>query len=426
MSLLVILLPDPQRSGDAPAAQPSALNWWLSPDGLSLTRQGCDLPAQCPKADTVVALASPQAVAWHRVTVPKAPANRLRAALGGMLEEQLLGDDDNTHLALPTKPAPGAPTWVAALNKPWLQAHLATLATAGLVIERLVPALAPMLPVGADGTTSAAPAGYFFTPTESSTEAQGDDVATGLQLAISDADGALCLPTAGGLARSLLADWLARGAQFSASPAAAAAAERWVGRPVAMRTDAEQALAAVRGPWNLLQFELAPQHRSSLALGKLWQQLQSPAWAPVRWGVAALVLVQVLGLNVMAWQHNRALAERRAGMDALLRSTHPQVRAVLDAAAQMQSETTALRVAAGVPTEDDLEPLLAATAGAWPDGQVPAAQLRFEPGRLSLPATGWAPAQIEQLRQRLQSAGMALETVEGRLTIHRATPARQP
>ena len=40
------------------------------------------------------------------MTLPKAPAGRMRAALGGVLEEQLLEDDDALHLALP----PHAPT----------------------------------------------------------------------------------------------------------------------------------------------------------------------------------------------------------------------------------------------------------------------------------------------------------------------------
>jgi general secretion pathway protein L len=55
----------------------------------------------------------------------------------------------------------------------------------------------------------------------------------------------------------------------------------------------------------------------------------------------------------------------------------------------------------------------------------PAAQIRFEPGKLSVSATGWQPAQVEQLRQRLQLAGCALDQADGRLVIRRAdAPAR--
>ena len=48
-----------------------------------------------------------------------------------MLEEQLLADDEHTHLALAPQWAAGQDTWVAALPKPWLQAQLASLAAAG-------------------------------------------------------------------------------------------------------------------------------------------------------------------------------------------------------------------------------------------------------------------------------------------------------
>jgi general secretion pathway protein L len=102
------------------------------------------------------------------------------------------------------------------------------------------------------------------------------------------------------------------------------------------------------------------------------------------------------------------------------------VRAVLDAPVQMQRETAALRVAAGVPGDDDFEILLAAAAAAWPDGQPSAAQLRFETGRLSLPAAGWPAPQIDSLRQRLGASGWALDQADGRLVIRRASPSASP
>lgn len=444
MSMLVILLSPPERADTAAPDPASPLAWLLSPDGLALARQGHSAPALMPRADSVVAVLPASAIAWHRPVAPRAPAARLRAALGGMLEEQLLSDDDDTHLALAPRVLPGAPVWVAALHKPALSRQLAALAAAGVVVDRLVPALAPLL--AADGATlpaepaaaaaspaaalagdapaSAAPAapavaaehgaaGHFFT----GADADGADT---LWLAWADTDAALCLPVTGALARALLPRWRARGAHFSATPAAAAAAEAWLGAPVAVRSEAEQALAAVRTRWNLLQFDLAPQRRGSMALGKLGRQLLSPAWRPARLGLLGLLLLQVLGLNVMAWQQERRLVSQRAEMETLLRSTHPQVRAVLDAPVQMQRETAALRVAAGVPGDDDFEPLLAAAAAAWPDGVPPAAQLRFETGRLSLPATGWAPPQIDQLRTRLRLAGWALDNTEGRLVIRHA------
>ena len=420
MAMLVILLPAP-RMADAPTltdaptlAATAALAWVLSADGLGISRQGDDMPTPWPKADSVVAVVPALALAWHRLVLPKAPASQLRAALGGVLEEQLLVDDEQAHLALAPQGVPGTPTWVVALHKPWLQAQLARLAGSGLVLDRVVPAWAPWVGTAAtaDGAT---PAGHFFTAPDASGNAS-------TWLALQDTDGAMCLPLAGGLARQLQARWSARQARFTSTPAADAAAEHWLGAPVAVRTEAESALAAARSAWNLLQFDLVPQNRGSLALGKLGRQWAGPAFAMARRGVLALLLIQLVGLNVMAWQQQTALGDKRAAMDALLRGAHPQVRAVLDAPLQMQRETAALRAAAGVPGDDDFETLLAALAGAWPDGQAPVAQLRFEPGRLSLPAAGWPPPLVEQLRARLQTTGWALANAEGRLDMQRPAP----
>ena len=82
----------------------------------------------------------------------------------------------------------------------------------------------------------------------------------------------------------------------------------------------------------------------------------------MRWGAAALALVQVLGLNTWAFQQQRAVESKRAAMTELLRSAHPGVRAVLDPAAQMRRETERLRTAAGRAGDSDLEVLLGAAA----------------------------------------------------------------
>jgi general secretion pathway protein L len=106
-------------------------------------------------------------------------------------------------------------------------------------------------------------------------------------------------------------------------------------------------------------------------------------------------------------------------MVALLKTTHPSVRAVLDAPLQMERETERLRAAAGRPGDKDLEALLGAAAGAWPDGLGPAQMLRFEGGRLTVAAAGWAEPQVTQFRDRLRGAGYSAEFSEGRITIGR-------
>ena len=75
-------------------------------------------------------------------------------------------------------------------------------------------------------------------------------------------------------------------------------------------------------------------------------------------------------------------------MTELLRSSHPQVRSILDAPVQMQRETELLRAASGRAGAEDFETLLALAAVAWPDGQPPVQQVRFEAGRLMI-AAAW-------------------------------------
>ncbi|HSW07119.1 type II secretion system protein GspL [Aquabacterium sp.] len=413
MSMLVIQLPARSRTGGAVPEGAAEYGHVLSADGLAASAHGRSTTAQLPRADTVVAVLPATEIGWHRITLPRAPASRLRAALAGVLEEQLLDDDEQVQLALAPQARAGQPTWVAAVHRPWLAAQLATLEQAGLAVERVVPALWP----------DANAHGHFF-PAPEHAAGSGTDAAEPW-LALADETGVCTLRLGGGLARQLHSRWKERSASFTAEPAVAAAAERWLGAPVQVHSEADALLAAARSPWNLRQFSLVSHHRGLRALRDGAKKLMSPAWRPVRWGLAALLLAQVLGLNLWAWQQQRTLAARQQAMNALLRSSHPQVRAVLDAPTQMQRETELLRAAAGRAGDADLEPLVALAAQAWPPGQAPVQGLRFEAGKLTLMAPGWAPPQIEQFRSRVAAAGVSVDSAEGRLVLSRGAPAVQ-
>lgn len=406
MSVLALLIPPrprPPAPPAPPAEDPASIEYayLFSHDGLTVHTSGRSIPALLPRADRVVAVLADADVAWYRVTVPKAPASKLRAALGGMMEDLLLNDEDDVHLALATGATAGQPAWVAAIHKPWLAGVLSALDTVGLEVERVAPSQVP-------GESAS---GHF-----SVDESRGHR----LMLALADEERALFLATTGSLARDLLppAGTLV---QWTATPAAAAPAERWLGAPVSVLPDNERVLKALRAPWNLRQFDLIMRHRGTRALRETARRLLSPEWRAARYAAIALVLLQLVGLNAWAWQQQRLITQKRVALGNLLRAAHPGVRTIYDAPVQMQRENDRLRAAAGRPGEADLEVLLGAAAAAWPDGQGPVQTLRFEGNRLTLAAAGWGTPQLNQFRDRLRPAGLQAELAEGRVTVSRGS-----
>ncbi len=410
MSILVVqLAPRSRLRARSPAAPEPAtprtgteLDYVLSRDGIAVSAQGRCAAPLLPRADSVALVLADCDVSWHRITLPKAPAARLRAALSGVLEEALLDDAEQLHLALAPEAAAGQPTWVAAVDKRWLSAELAALEKANVFVDRVLPASWPGAP----------PSGHF--------ELADEADARSLALHWAHADGVATLSLQGGLARALLPQPLPDGARWSATPAAATAAERWLDAPVAVLSAAERALQATGSLWDLRQFDLARRSKGTRAVRDTLRSLRTPAWRPARYGIAALVLTQVLGLNLWAWHLRSTLDTKREMQVALLQSTFPHVRAVLDAPLQMQREVALLRAAAGQPDASDLEPLLRAAAAAWPADLAAVEAIRFEPGRLTLAASSWDAGRIEQFRAQLQPMGLRLDVADGRLVLSRA------
>lgn len=417
MSTLVVFLPDRPRlrAGGRPAAPPPAesCDWVHWPaEGLS-PQVGHGLPAALPPADRIVAVLPPAALGWHRLACPKAPPRQRAAALAGVLEEALLDEVGQLHFALPPGLRGGQTGWVAVAEKTGLAEVLARFEAADRPIHTLVPALAPP-------DTPEGPARLWI-------DAAADSASSPrLQASLADAEGLRHWPLAGSGARALLP--AERSAlRVQASPAAAAAAEAWLDQPVQVLGRVEQAREALASPWNLRQFDLALRHRGLARLREAGLRfLREPLWRPLRWGLVALLLVQALGLQLGAWQLQRALAADRAEMTRLLRESFPQLRVVLDAPRQMQTETARLRHAAGEAGEADLETALAALASAWPEG-LKAEALSYENRQLRIDATGLRPPAIELLRASLAPAGWQLDGEAGRLALRRAAalaPAR--
>jgi general secretion pathway protein L len=411
MSTLIILLAaQPRLAAPTTAghAVPVEFDYVLSVDGQRVTEHGRAAPTALPRAALVVAVLRPGDVAFQRTAIPKAPAARMRAALTGVMEEGLLEDEDDVHLGLAPDAKPGGEHWVAVVNKPWLRTQLDALEAGNVALDRAVPSWWPDQGV----------AGHTFR------EGGPDEPA---QLAWRDDAGVLCVPLASPVSRALLTalpeDTVVR---WTATPETALDASEFVGMPVASVTDEEQALRAARSGWNLLQFELAPQRRGVKLVRDVAARFAfDPAWRVTRIGLAALVAVTLVGLNIRAFQENRRIAAKKAELTTVVAETFPNLKTIYEPAAQAQKEIDTLRAAAGRPGDGDIETLLQAAESAWPQSHSPIGNLKFEPGRLTLPADGWSPQEIERFTTQLRGANVDVRSDTGKLLLsHRQPSAR--
>ena len=410
MSTLIILLAAQPRlaaSTTASPAAPTEFDYVLSVDGQRVTEHGHAAAAALPRAATIAAVLRPSDVAFQRVALPKAPAARMRAALTGVMEEGLLEDESDVHLALAPDAKPGAEHWVAVVNKPWLRAQLDALEAGNVALDRVAPAWWPDEGVAGHVHRQASP----------------DDPAL---LAWRDAHGVLCVPLASEVAHALVKalppDTTPR---WTATPDCAAEASEFAATPVASVTDEEQALRAARSGWNLLQFDLTPQRRGVKQVRDIAARFAfDPAWRMTRIGVGALVAIQLVGLNVRAFQEHSAVSAKQAALAKAVQSAFPNLKPIYDAPAQAQKEIDTLRAAAGKPGDGDIETLLQAANSAWPQAHSPLQGFKYEPGKLTLLVPGWSPAEIERFKTQLGASNIEVLSADGKIQLsHRRASA---
>lgn len=346
-------------------------------------------------------------LSWHAVELPKGVglgSPRLRLVLENLLEDRLLDDTADLHMAL----APGASVtgsvWVAVCNKTWLQGHLQALESAQRPITRVVPEFAPEtgpLHVHAVGDAD-----------QQQLVATGEAVGGVLRIPLHASNIAL-VPSSLPDEQSLI----------FAEPAVSELAEQLLERKVTLLTRSERWLDAARSPWDLAQFDMANSGRARTVKrlsGVLSDLLQSPSWRPARWGIAVLLGAQLLGLNAWAWKEQSAYQARRAATQGLLTQTFPQVKLVIDAPLQMEREVAALRQATGATSGGDLEALLGALGSAAPPDRT-ASAIDFLAGEVKVKGLQLTAQEASNLAGQLQGQGYAVRQDGDALVVKQET-----
>ena len=314
-------------------------------------------------AGEVLALIPHTRLSWLSVQFPPGSHGaRLGAVLAGLLEDRVLDDVADLHCVVDPAsadvPRSGGVALVAACSKSWLREVLAPLQATGLVVQRLVPELSPR----------AQPLLCVMGTPELS------------QSVVCHSQGVTLLPPNVAQwkafpAFTAYATLSAAQAPLVAEPAMVERVEQFLQRRPVMQNAAQRAVVAGQSNWDLAQGEWAqgtPQRFLRLAQHAWQTLLHAPAWRSVRIGLATLLVLQVVGLNAMAWREQRALSQQKAQLSQILTTAFPSVQLVIDAPLQMQREVDTLQRNAGRVTSTDFEPMLAAAAGALPDGMVPA------------------------------------------------------
>ena len=391
MSTLILCLP--LSPGDASTRYEHVLTIDGQTMAAHATTTASLLPDATRGADEIVAVLPVEAVSWHPVELPKgvgARSARLRMVLQSLLEDRLLDEPEELHLAIAPGAAAGQVSWVAVCNKAWLRQHLQALESAGRPVARIVPEFAPH--------TEALRLQVLGEPGHAEIVMSGQGVTSGvLRLPLSPASLAL------GLGREGLPGPM----EVLAEPAIAALAEDMLQHKTELQQRAQRLLIAARTPWDLAQFDLASTGRARTLKGLLGAGqmfLRAPQWRAARWGLVLALAANLVGLNAWAWKEQASWQSRRNAIQSTLTRSFPAVTVVVDAPVQMAREVAALRQATGAPSARDLEAILAAAGSALPAGKAVSA-LEFAAGEARLKGLQLSPDDVAAMTTKLRLAG---------------------
>ncbi len=397
-----LLCPHHRAPGNSEAPLvPSSWRWVRCDDGHEVAAHGTatvDELAAWARQRLPCWLVVPTAwLSWHRVNLPAGRAARSAAALAGLLEERVLEDCAELHLALDpaalhTRAASEA--WVAALRADQLRASVEALLTQGWRVLGVLPETAPA-------------------PNWSVWAHGGSD---GLLRTIMGPEGVLTLP-ARGLDLAVVGVDPCQGESAWAEPAVFGdVTALWPDLEWRMAPPARLWLQQREAGWNLAQHEWARR------LGQgWWQRVQQaaigwwhdPRGRPLRWGLVANVVLPVLALPLLAAQYAVQEHGLQRELHRVARAALPNVPVLLDPVRQVEQALQRERARTGQLPPHVLEQVLHTWADVGSDA--PLRALRWDGHQLELESAGAVPARA--LGQRLSSGRVRVEAEGQRVRV---------
>lgn len=322
-----------------------------SPDGRSIMRQGYAPLVLLDKLANTVLIVPTQRLSFHLITLPKAPAAKLRVALEGVLEELVLDDPAELAFAVAPQAQEKNATWIAVYEKAWMKTVLESFDLAGHKITRIIPQNHPSLTP------------HF--------EVQGNDDSP--WLIRTDSTGVVSSPLK---FSSYLCTNITPEDTIYSPPNLAIEAEKYTGREPVIRSVGQSMLHSASTNWDLAQFDIKV-GGTSPALRKLKILFESfkyeKHWGFARWGVILLLLSQIIGLNFVAWQEYQQIKLKKQESTKIFQQTFPEVKLIVNAPIQMERQVDLLRQTSTSLGSNDFETLLSLIGSILPDEVHPTA-----------------------------------------------------
>lgn len=391
----------------APAPTNGSLRWATS----SL------LPSADRQTEVVVLLPA-MMLSWHQVDLPAGlhkHTSRLQSALQGLLEDRLLDDLAQLHMALQPDWSNTPCPWVAVCDRSWLSAHLQTMEQTGLTVHRIVPELNPSSAISSGAQLQLTALGdtetgwFWMTHPERGVWGQA-------------------IQGLGGKGSNLgLSEQDHKSIDIQAEPGVVAWVNEMFETPARLISPGQHWQAAIAADWDLAQFDFKANSRSRQI--KLWQRAastfwHSAAWRPLRWGLWVLLAGQLIGFNVWAWKTRADWQAQQQSWAQILRETFPKTLVVVDAPLQMAKEVERLRQSSGQLTPSDLESMLGHLGQAMPSGLTAADQWVYQPGQLRLKNFKIGNSELQTMQQSLQTRGYRWQA-EGEAWLMSVAPSAQ-